>query len=99
MNPLRKAAARKLASSAYEMGMAQMSGVVVQEPNGDWRIGSESLEAWLNAERGNEVVLILASLVDDRPVQPRSCRTCGRDYVEVECPTCRANRIRLRGRA
>ncbi len=99
MNPIRKAAARRLAASAYEMGMEQMSGVVQQDEAGDWFVGNQSLEAWLSDQQGNEAVLILASLIDDRPVQPRTCRTCGRDYMEVECPTCRANRIRLRGRA
>jgi hypothetical protein len=44
------------------------------------------------------VVLVMGSLADDRPVETRTCRTCGRDYTELECPHCRANRIRLRGR-
>ena len=45
------------------------------------------------------MVLVLGALDDDRPVETRTCRTCGRDYTDVECPYCRANRIRLRGHA
>jgi hypothetical protein len=34
---------------------------------------------------------------DDRPIEERVCRTCGRKYIGVECPHCREARVRLRG--
>jgi hypothetical protein len=37
-------------------------------------------------------------LTDERPIDPRTCRTCGREYYGIECPHCRDARIRLRGR-
>jgi hypothetical protein len=51
----------------------------------------------LAAHTGQELVVVLSSAEDERPVQVRTCRTCGRDYTDLECPHCRANRIRLRG--
>jgi hypothetical protein len=54
---------------------------------------------WLASHESEELVLVLGSLADQRPVETRTCRTCGRDYTELECPYCRANRIRLRGHA
>jgi hypothetical protein len=43
-------------------------------------------------------VIIAASLNDERPIDPRVCRTCGREYFGMECPHCRDARMRLRGR-
>jgi len=73
-------------------------GVLSRDEEGRWRIGTRDFEEWLAAHAGEEVVLVLGSLDDERPVEVRTCRTCGRDYTEMECPYCRANRIRLRGR-
>ena len=47
---------------------------------------------------GQEIVIIAASLNDERPVDPRVCRTCGREYFGLECGHCRDARMRLRGR-
>lgn len=96
---MRRAAILRLASSAYEMDLDVMSGVVMQDENGRWRVGEHELGRWLEMHQGKEVVLVMGATDDDRPVQTRTCRTCGRDYTDVECPYCRANRIRLRGRA
>lgn len=96
---MRRAAILRLASSAYEMDIDVMNGVVTCDENGRWRIGNQDLTSWLTAHLGEELVLVLGSAEDDRPVQTRTCRTCGRDYTDLECPYCRANRIRLRGRA
>jgi len=98
MNTIRRAAILKLASAAYEMNLDVSNGVAHKDENGRWFIGEHSLESWLNAHTGEEVVLVMGSLADDTPVETRTCRTCGRDYTELECPYCRANRIRLRGR-
>ncbi len=98
MDPIRRATILKLGSTAYEIGLDSLNGELHQDESGRWHVGGRSLEAWLQAHAGEEVMLVLGSLADDRPVQTRTCRTCGRDYTGLECPTCRANRIRLRGR-
>jgi hypothetical protein len=97
MSAIRRAAIHKLAAAAYEMNLTTMTGVVTQDENGRWRIGSTDLDTWLNQHKDEEIVIVLGSLADERPVEMRTCRTCGRDYTELECPHCRANRIRLRG--
>lgn len=97
MSAIRRAAIHKLASAAYEMELDTMTGVVKQDENGRWFIGNQDLETWLTLHKEEEIVVVLGSLADDRPVAIRTCRTCGRDYTELECPHCRANRIRLRG--
>ena len=99
MSAIRRAAILKLASTAYEMKLDVMSGVIVRGADGQWLIGKHDLTAWLSAHEGEEASLALGLLDDDRPVEVRTCRTCGRDYADLECPHCRANRIRLRGRA
>ncbi len=99
MTALRRAAILKLASSAYEMDLEVMKGRLTKDGNGRWHIGNQDLMTWLTRHEGEDTVLVLGSLADERPVEPRTCRTCGRDYTDLECPHCRANRIRLRGRA
>mgnify|MGYP001794516224 CR=1 FL=1 len=99
MNSARRAALYRLAASAYEMKIDVMTGTLSQDENGRWRVGNQSLAQWLSEHDGQEVTLVLGNLEDDTPVQVRTCRTCGRDYTDLECPTCRSNRIRLRGRA
>ena len=97
MTNLRRAAILKLASSAYEMDLSVASGVVSRDDKGRWRVGSIDLNSWLAAHEGEEIVLVMGSLEDERPVEVRTCGTCGRDYTELECPHCRASRFRLRG--
>ncbi|MBK9049771.1 MAG: hypothetical protein IPL78_02265 [Chloroflexi bacterium] len=99
MNTNRRAAILKLASTAYEMDLSVMQGIIRRDAAGRWVIGEQDLQAWLAQHEQEDVVLVLGSLADERPVEVRSCRTCGRDYTDIECPYCRANRIRLRGRA
>ena len=94
---LRKAIVLELASAAYEMDAAVKRGVLLKV-DGRWTIMGEDLEAWLDHFAGQEIVLIAASLLDERPVTPRTCGTCGREYTALECPHCRDARIRLRGR-
>lgn len=98
MNTIRRAAIFKLASTAYEMKLDVAQGILSRDEDGHWHIGTRDFQEWLAAHAGEEVVLVLGSLDDDRPMEVRTCRTCGRDYTEMECPYCRANRIRLRGR-
>ncbi len=99
MNAQRRATIFKLASAAYEIDLDVMNGKLEQDINGRWTIGQHDLLTWLTQHSGQEVMFVLGSLEDDRAIQTRTCRTCGRDYTELECPHCRANRIRLRGHA
>lgn len=98
MKSLRRAALRRLAASAYEMNFDTMSGVLTQDENGRWKIGEQDLTAWLQQNTNQDITLVLGTDSDERPVETRTCRTCGRDYTDMECPHCRANRLRLRGR-
>jgi hypothetical protein len=97
MNQTRRAVVYKLAASAHEMELDVMTGRLQQDDDGRWTIGGHDLSAWLAAHVGQELVVVLSSAEDERPMQVRTCRTCGRDYTDLECPHCRANRIRLRG--
>ncbi len=99
MSGVRRATIYKLASTAHEAELDVMSGIVRQDENGRYWIGGHDIESWLAAHAGEEVVVVLGSPDDDRPLKTRTCRTCGRDYEDLECPHCRANRIRLRGHA
>ena len=99
MSGMRRATVYKLASTAQEAGLDVMSGGLRQDEEGHWIINGQSLTSWLTRHSGEEVVIVLSSLADERPMEVRTCRTCGRDYTDLECPYCRANRIRLRGRA
>jgi hypothetical protein len=99
MSAVRRATILRMASTAYEMDLDVMNGVLAREEDGRWRIGDRDLDKWLMAHEGEDLVLVLGSLADDRPVKPRTCHTCGRDYTDLECPYCRASRIRLRGHA
>lgn len=99
MSGIRRATLYKLASSAHEAGLDVMSGTLRRDETGDWIINGQSLTSWLTRHIGEEIVLVMGSLDDERPMDVRTCRTCGRDYADLECPYCRANRIRLRGHA
>ena len=97
MTNIRRAAILKLASAAYEMDLSVANGVATRDKEGRWLIGQQDLDSWLSDHEGEELVLVLGSLEDDRPIDVRTCGTCGRDYTELECPHCRASRYRLRG--
>ena len=99
MKQMRGAAIYKLAASAHEMELDVMNGVLRRDDDGRWHSGDYDLLTWLDAHHGEELVVVLGSMADEREVQVRTCRPCGRDYTELECPHCRANRIRLRGHA
>ena len=99
MSAIRRATILKLASAAYEMDLDVMTGLLTRDENGRWRIGSHDLNVWLERHLDEEVVMVLGSLEDEQPIVTRTCLTCGRDYTDLECPYCRASRLRLRGRA
>ncbi len=94
---LRKATVLDMATAAYEMDAAVKRGTLLRV-EGRLTIMGEDLESVLQRFEGQEIVLIAASLNDERPLEPSICRTCGREYVGMECPHCRDARIRLRGR-
>ena len=95
----RKASIRELTTAAYELDIAVVQGSA-QRVAGErrWLVNGQDLDQWLARHEGEEVVVILASLEDDRPLPSKTCRTCGTEYAGVACPRCRAARIRLRGR-
>jgi hypothetical protein len=94
---IRKASVLELATYAYELDAGVMRGVLERSEDGSWTIDSISIEEWLVPYKGQSIVLIAASLEDDRPMKAKVCRTCGREYQGVECPHCRRVRSRLRG--
>lgn len=98
MTQIRRSIILKMAAAAYEMDLDVATGVLHQDESGRWLIGKQELEEWLAAHEGEEIAVVLGSLEDERPVATRTCRTCGRDYTDLECPYCRERRIRLRGR-
>ena len=97
MNQIRRSAILKLSARAHEMRLGVINGVLHRDEGGRWLVGERDLLRWLAEYEEKEIALILGDLSEDRPVPTRTCRTCGRDYQDMECPTCRANRQRLRG--
>jgi hypothetical protein len=99
MPSYRKASIRELASAAYELDSGIVEGRLRRSvTEGRLMVGSVELNEWLAKYDGQEIILIVASLDDDRPVSSKVCRTCGTEYVGIYCPRCREARIRLRGR-
>jgi hypothetical protein len=99
MPSYRKASTRELASAAYELGSGIVEGRLRRSvTDGRLMVGGTELDEWLAKYDGQEIILIVASLDDDRPVPSKVCRTCGTEYVGIYCPRCREARIRLRGR-
>lgn len=94
---LRKASVLEMATAAYELDASVRRGLL-KKIDGRWTVRGDDLDTWLQDFDGQEVVLIAASLSDERPLDTRTCRTCGREFVGLECPHCREARIRLRGR-
>ena len=95
----RKASIRELSMDAYELELDVVHGCVHRSAgDGRWKVDGDTLDRWLAKHDGEEVVLILASLEDDRPLPPKTCRTCGTEYKGASCPRCRTARVRLRGR-
>lgn len=98
MPSYRRASIRELTSSAYELESGVVEGHLHRSAeNGHWMIDDAKLNEWLTRYDDQEIVLIVASLEDDRPLPPKVCRTCGTDYVGIKCPRCREARLRLRG--
>ena len=95
---IRRASVLELATDAYELDAGVLRGVLEKNRDGSWAIDGTSIEEWLLPYKGQSVVLIAASLEDDRPMETKTCRTCGREYQGVDCPHCRRVRRRLRGR-
>ncbi len=99
MASYRRASVRELSSAAYELGSGVVEGRLHRSAGDDrWMVGKTELNEWLTRYDGQEVVLIVSSLEDDRPMPLKVCRTCGDRYRGAECPRCREARIRLRGR-
>lgn len=94
----RKASIRELASAAHELDSGVVEGRLHRDTeSGEWVVGDTQLDEWLAQYDEEEIVLIVASLDDDRPMPLRVCRTCGTEYRGIYCPRCREARKRLRG--
>ena len=99
MSSYRKANVRELTSAAYELDSGVIEGRLHRSAeDGRWMLDDVKLNEWLAKYTNQEIVLIVASLEDERPIPPKLCRTCGTEYTGIECPRCREARIRLRGR-
>ena len=99
MPAYRKASIRELASAAYELDSGIIEGRLHRSAeDGRWMVADAKLNEWLTKYDGQEIIVIVASLEDDRPIPPKECRTCGTEFVGIACPRCREARIRLRGR-
>ncbi|RLC76361.1 MAG: hypothetical protein DRJ03_08580 [Chloroflexi bacterium] len=99
MTSYHRASVRELSSTAYELGSGVVGGRLHRSAeDGCWMVAEIKLNEWLTQYDGQEIVLIVSSLEDDRPMPLKVCRTCGDRYRGVECPRCREARIRLRGR-
>jgi len=92
----RKAAVLDLATAAYEIN-AEVKRGLLEKVNGRWTIAGVELDQLLAQYEGHELVMIFASLNDTRTLETRTCTRCGREYVGLECPSCREARVRLRG--
>lgn len=99
MSSIRRATILKLAAMAHEMNLDVMSGPLVRQENGRWTIGQDDLISWLEEHSGEDLVFVMGAMTAEQRLETRTCRTCGRDYTGIDCPYCRANRIRLRGHA
>lgn len=94
----RKASIRELASAAFELDLGVIKGRLRRDEDGRWFVEDAALDDELGQYEGHEVVMIVASFDDERPVALRICRTCGTEYRGLECPRCRRARKRLRNR-
>ena len=97
MKAMRRSVILKMAAEAYELRLDVASGKAIRDEKGRWKVGQHVLEDWLTAHEGKDIVLIMGPLEGKETVETRTCYTCGRDYTGLECPHCRASRIRLRG--
>lgn len=99
MPAYRRASIRELTQAAANLDGRFTQGVLRRDPDsGLWMVGSKPLDDWLAQHEGEDVTMIMLSLDDGRPLEKRTCRTCGLDYYGYECPNCREIRMRLRGR-
>ena len=99
MTAYRKASIRELTQAAYALDGHFVQGVLrFDEDRKTWMVGNKVLDTWLASQQNTEVTMIVVSMDEDKPMETRTCRICGRDYKGIECPICRETRIRLRGR-
>jgi hypothetical protein len=98
MGVYRKASIRQLASDAYQLEGRTVQGDLHRNPeNGRWMVGDVALNEWLARNKGQDVTLILVPTESQQPMEKKTCRTCGREYIGSHCPYCREVRFRLRG--
>jgi len=98
MPAYRRASIRELTQAASRLDGRFVQGQLQRDPeSGDWMVGHTPLEEWVARNEGEDVTMILLSMDVGRPLDKRTCQTCGHDYIGYECPRCRETRLRLRG--
>ncbi|MGC9398201.1 MAG: hypothetical protein ACP5HM_03595 [Anaerolineae bacterium] len=98
MGVYRKVSIRQLASDAYQLEGRVTQGRLHRNPeDGRWMVNDTSLNEWLARNAEEDVTLILVPTESKHPMEKKTCRTCGREYLGSHCPYCREVRFRLRG--
>ncbi len=97
MPAYRKASIRELKRQALQLEGTTLQGVLHQDEEGRWYVGTEPLDAFLAAYDGEAMTLIAIADESEHPMEKKVCPTCGREYVGTSCPYCRLARLRLRG--
>jgi hypothetical protein len=90
--------AQRLVNLAHEVRAETLRGSLLEGGTGTLTVAGRDVADWLSRFAGQEVVLVVAALADERAILRRTCRTCGRDYEGRTCPHCEEVRLRLRGR-
>lgn len=98
MSRMRRATLLRLAANAQEIDLDVMQGIIRRSEDGRWLIGRHDVLDWLATHEGHEIVSIFGTLDAEQEISVRTCRKCGRDYTDLECPHCRLSRERFRGR-
>jgi len=77
------------------MGASVVGGKLTQT-GGQFFINKINVTEQLEALVGEDVLLVLGDVKEEKTVEVRVCLTCGREYTESECPHCARVRSRLR---
>lgn len=96
--PLSRENAQYLVNLAHEVRAETLRGDVLEGGAGSLSVAGRDVMEWLQRFVGQEVVLVVGAVADERAHYLRTCRTCGREIEGRACPHCEEVRQRLRGR-
>ncbi len=88
--------ARSLSAEASKKGAAILGGQLSQK-EGRFVINKIDALELLEKYAGKNIIFIIGEVKDNETGQVKTCLTCGRDYIDSECPHCARVRSRLRG--